>query len=260
MALELVILGSGTSFGVPMVGCDCAVCRSADPHDRRTRAAAWLRGPGVSVLIDAGPDLRQQCLAQGIAAADALLITHTHADHLNGLDDVRAFTHRTHRPLPVYASAADAAQVRRQFPYIFADNMAAFGWGVPRLELHEVDEAPFEVAGLSVQPVPLRHGRWGATGYRVGTMAYLTDCSAVPETSLRLLSGVELLVIDALRWRAHPTHLSIGESLAVAERVGARRVVLTHLSHEVSHAGDGPRLPRRASFAYDGMVLPLPQS
>lgn len=257
MSLELVILGSGTSFGVPMVGCNCDVCRSTDTRDRRTRAAAWLCGPDVSILFDAGPDLRQQCLAQRLTSLDAVLLTHTHADHLHGLDDLRAFTQRAKRPLPLFASADDAKQVRQKFAYIFEDNMDRFGWGIPRLEMHEIAAEPFVVAGLSVQPVPLLHGPWQTTGYRIGSMAYLTDCSQIPESSWALLEGLDLLVIDALRWRTHPTHLSIDESLAVAERLRPKRMVLTHLSHEVSHAQDSPKLPSGVQFAYDGMRLEL---
>ena len=255
MSSTLVILGSGTSFGVPVIGCDCAVCRSEDPRDRRTRASGWVRGHGSSLLLDMGPDLREQCLREGIATLDGVLLTHTHADHLHGIDDLRAFSQRRHQALPVYASPEHLAFVRSHFEYIFADDMKTLGWGIPRLELREVGTEAFDAGGFHVQPVPLRHGRWACTGYRLDNLAYLTDCSQIPDGSWRFLKDLDVLVIDALRWSTHKTHESIGESLEVIRRLRPRRAILTHLCHEVSHAADSLKLPPGVELAYDGMAV-----
>ncbi|MCM2264221.1 MAG: GPMC system MBL fold metallohydrolase [Desulfuromonadales bacterium] len=252
--MTLTILGSGTSTGVPVLGCRCTVCRSTVPENRRTRCSALLRWGGHGVLIDTATDFRQQALREGLERVDAVLFSHTHADHVHGIDDLRTFTLKG-ETIPVYGSAESMATIQRVFAYIFSDEMEP-GFR-PRLTLSAVD-APFTLFDRTVVPVPLRHGQVASFGYRVGGLAYLTDCSVVPEASLPLLDGVELLVIDALRFTPHTTHFNVAEAVAAARRIGARRTLLTHLSHEVDHHRHAAGLPEGVEFAYDGQTITLP--
>jgi phosphoribosyl 1,2-cyclic phosphate phosphodiesterase len=252
--LELTILGSGTSTGVPVLGCRCAVCRSGQAENQRTRCSALLRWNGRNVLIDTATDFRQQALREGLDRIDAVLFSHTHADHVHGIDDLRTFT-LAGDLLPVYGAAEAMANLQRVFAYIFdGDGEPGFR---PRLALHTV-AGPFPLFGRTVTPVPLQHGAGMALGYRVGNLAYLTDCNGIPEGSLPLLTGIEVLVIDALRFTPHATHFNLAEAIAVARRLGARRTLLTHLSHDVDHHRHGAALPAGVEFAYDGQTLTLP--
>jgi len=252
--LEFTVLGSGTSTGVPVIGCRCGVCRSALPQNQRTRCSALLRWDGRTVLIDTATDFRQQALREKVDRVDAVLFTHTHADHVHGIDDLRTFTFHG-ETVPVYASAIALATIRRVFSYIFTDESEP-GYR-PRLSLHTVT-APFELFGREIVPIPLVHGRGEAFGYRVGALAYLTDCSAIPAASLAQLAGLEVLVIDALRFTAHASHLNIAGAVAAARQIGARRTLLTHLSHEVDHFRHSAGLPAGIEFAYDGQRLSVP--
>lgn len=252
--LKLTILGSGTSTGVPVIGCRCAVCRSGVAENQRTRCSALLRWAGRNVLIDTATDFRQQALREGLERIDAVLFSHTHADHVHGIDDLRTFTLRG-EAIPAFGAAEAVATIQRVFAYIFSDETESVFR--PRLALNTVT-GPFELFGRVVTPVPLRHGSGMALGYRVGGLAYLTDCNAVPETSLPLLAGVEVLVIDALRFSAHTTHFNVAEAVAAAGRIGARRTLLTHLSHEVDHWRHAAELPEGVEFAYDGQTVTLP--
>jgi phosphoribosyl 1,2-cyclic phosphate phosphodiesterase len=229
--MRVVFLGSGTSFGVPVIGCSCPVCRSSDPRDRRYRASILIESGGASVVVDAGPEFRLQALRAGISSLDALLLTHAHADHVNGLDDVRPLT--TKRVLPVYGNAETLAETRERFAYIFRETQ--FGGGKPRIDLRMAD-GTVRAGGLSIVPVPIRHGVLPILGWRTGAFAYITDCSEIPETSLPLLAGVEVLVITGLRREPHATHFSIDQGIAAARRIGARRTWLTHMNHESTHA------------------------
>jgi len=252
--LTLTIFGSGTSTGVPVLGCGCAVCRSTAAENRRTRCSALLSWSGRNVLIDTATDFRQQALREGVVRIDAVLFSHTHADHVHGIDDLRTLT-SPRESIPVYGSPAALATIERVFAYIFTDD-AEPGFR-PRLALHAVN-GPFRLFSQTVIPIPLRHGSGTALGYRVGSLAYLTDCSAVPDDSLPLLQGLELLVIDALRFTPHRSHLNVAEAIAVAQRLGARRTLLTHLSHEVDHHRHQAGLPNGVEFAYDGQKINLP--
>lgn len=252
--LEFTVLGSGTSTGVPVIACRCTVCRSALPQNQRTRCSALLSWDGRTVLIDTATDFRQQALREGVERVDAVLFTHTHADHVHGIDDLRTFTFRG-ETVPVYGSAPALDTIRRVFSYIFVDEGEP-GYR-PRLSLHTVTAA-FNLFGREVVPVPLVHGHGQAFGYRIGGLAYLTDCSAIPENSLALLEGLEVLVIDALRFTAHTSHLNIAGAVAAAQRIGARRTLLTHLSHEVDHFRHSAGLPAGIEFAYDGQRLSVP--
>ena len=256
MTLEITLLGTGTSTGVPRIACDCAVCTSTDPRNRRLRAGVRIDvldddgGRRGTVLVDTSPDLRQQALTHDIRRVDAVLFTHAHADHVYGLDDVRVFNFIQRRPIPLYGSAATLAAVKRSFGYVWEDGQQ--GGGKPLLELVPV-AAPFEVLGRTVEPLPVRHGDLEVTAYRVGRFALVTDVSVVPEETMARLADLDLLVLGALRYRRHPTHLSIAEAVEVARRVGARRTVLTHLAHEVDASAPELELPPGVELAWDGM-------
>ncbi|HVQ35690.1 MAG TPA: MBL fold metallo-hydrolase [Candidatus Bathyarchaeia archaeon] len=251
----VTFLGTGTSTGVPVPTCDCAVCRSTDPRDKRLRPSVLLTWDGGVVLIDTGTDLRRQALDHGLKRIDAVLYTHAHADHIFGLDEIRLFNWRQGRAMPVYGSAVTLAAIRRTFWYVFEDVEA--GGGKPLLELHEID-GPFPLLGREIVPVPLEHGRLPVTGWRVGGLAYLTDVSAIPPASYALLEGLELLVISALRIRPHPTHMHLSRALEEVARIGAKRTLLTHIAHEIAHAEIDPTLPEGVRLAYDGLVVEVP--
>jgi phosphoribosyl 1,2-cyclic phosphate phosphodiesterase len=255
--MRLTFLGTGTSFGVPQVGCGCAVCRSSDPRDRRTRAGALLEAGGVSVLIDTPPELRLQLVAAGQSKVDAVLYTHGHADHVNGIDDLRIFSVRRQRPLPLYGPPETLERLRMSFDYIFDETIRPFeGTSKPYLELHPLEpDRPVMVAGLDVVPLAFRHGHLRVYGYRIGSAAYITDVKAVPADERDRLRGLSVLVLNALWWRPHPTHLSIAEAIETAQDLGAERTYLTHLTHETGHAELEERLPAGILPAYDGLTV-----
>jgi phosphoribosyl 1,2-cyclic phosphate phosphodiesterase len=256
LSLKVTLLGTGTSHGVPMIGCECAVCRSTDPRDRRTRPSILLERPGGPfVLVDTSTDLRAQALACGVTRVDAICFTHSHADHILGLDEVRRFNVLQRASIPCYADAATLEDLRRTFSYIFNPPRSA-GGGIPDVTLHEIGGA-FVVDGLEIVPVPLLHGRRSILGFRVGPFAYLTDCNRIPDGSWRLLEGVDTLVLDALRDRPHPTHFSVAEAVEVVERLRPVRALLTHICHDLPHAATCARLPSGVELAYDGQVLQI---
>lgn len=251
--MKITILGSGTSTGVPMVGCDCPVCTSHDPRDKRTRASLLICFNDHTVLVDTSTDLRRQALRQQIRRIDAVLFTHAHADHVNGIDDLRGF-HFLHKEIiPCFAARATLETLQGSFSYIFNENEGS-GY-TPLLAPHEAS-APFELFGQVIIPIPLLHGRSVSLGYRIGNFAYLTDCSAIPEPSLELLQGLELLVIDGLRWTEHPFHFNISGAIAVARQLAPTRTILTHLTHEIAYS-EGCKLPSGFELAYDGMEFEL---
>jgi phosphoribosyl 1,2-cyclic phosphate phosphodiesterase len=239
-----------------MIGCSCAVCRSDDPRDKRSRPSIYLEvEQGPSVLVDTSTDLRQQALARGVGRVDAILFTHSHADHIMGLDDVRRFNQMQKSAIPAYADPATATALKRAFFYIF-DPATEKGGGLPQIVLNEVD-GPFAIAGLAVQPVPLIHGARPILGYRFGNFAYLTDCNRIPEETWALLEGVEIMILDALRHRWHPTHFSVAEALQVVERVKPRHTYFTHICHDLPHVATNASLPAGVELAYDGLVLTI---
>lgn len=255
--MQCVILGSGTSFGVPVVGCDCAVCTSADPRDRRMRVSAVVTGDdGRRVLIDTPPEIRLQLLAARIPTVDAVLYTHDHADHTHGIDDLRAISARR-GTLAVYGPADVLARLARRFPYIFDDRIRPQpGTSKPQLAAHPLAPlAETEIAGLPVVPLPVPHGDLTVFGYRIGALGYVTDAKAVPPDVIARLRGVRVLVVNALFDRPHPTHLSIDEAVAVAAEVGAERTYLTHLTHRHAYAALAARLPAGVAPAYDGLAI-----
>ena len=254
--MRITFLGTGTSSGVPVIGCDCATCRSTDPRDRRWRPSIYLElADGTRVLVDTSPDLRSQALAFGITRLDVILFTHQHADHVMGLDDVRAFGYRQRGSIPCLADASTLASLRRVFAYAW-DPATPKGGGLPRLRLLEV-MGRFSLGGAEVVPVPVYHGTQPILGYRFDDFAYLTDCSAIPETSVALLEGVEVLVLDALRHRPHPTHFTLSEAVDMAARLGARQTYFTHMCHDLPHAETCAALPAGITLAHDGLVVEL---
>lgn len=250
----VTFLGTGTSTGVPVVGCRCAVCTSGDPRNKRLRQSVKIEAGGKHFLIDTTPDLRLQLLRDPIPRLDFILFTHSHSDHLMGLDDIRPFNFRQRDTIRAYTSAFTAKAIRRAFSYIW-DPYSQIGGGKPQLELVEVDET-FNVEGIDITPLPVQHGDWTIYGFRIGPFAYITDTNGIPEASMKLLEGVDTLALDGLRPSPpHPTHFTIGQAIDVAKRIGARMTYLIHLTHEVDHATFDAQLPDGVKLAYDGLRL-----
>jgi len=252
--MRITFLGTGTSHGVPMIGCTCATCRSLDPRDQRWRPSILVElDDGFRVLVDTSTDLRAQALRFGVTRIDAILFTHSHADHILGLDEVRRFNVLQGEPISCFGDAATLADIRRSFSYAFKERPAK-GGGVPQLRTFPVAGA-FSLGRQTVVPVPVAHGSRLILGYRFGRFAYLTDCSGIPDASWPLLEGVETLVLDALRDRPHPTHFTVAEAVEAAGRIGARETWFTHICHDLPHAATCARLPAGIELAYDGLVL-----
>jgi phosphoribosyl 1,2-cyclic phosphate phosphodiesterase len=253
MALTITFLGTGTSTGVPVVGCRCAICTSPDERNKRLRQSVKIEAGGKHFLIDTTPDLRLQLLKFPIPRLDFVLFTHSHSDHLMGLDDIRPFNFRQREPIAAYANPMTAKAVRRAFSYIWSDSQV--GGGKPQLDLHEVTSA-FSHDGIEIVPLPVRHGDWTILGFRIGNFAYITDTNGIPEESMRLLEGVEILALDGLRPSPrHPTHFTISEAVEAAQAIAPRETWLIHLTHEVDHATVEATLPPGIRLAYDGLVL-----
>jgi phosphoribosyl 1,2-cyclic phosphate phosphodiesterase len=251
--IRLVVLGSGTSVGVPAIGCDCPVCASVDPRDNRLRASVLVQTPAANILIDTTPDFRFQALRAKIPRVDAVLFTHAHADHIMGLDDIRAYNFRQGSAIPVYASPQTLSAIRRAFQYIFDGQ--DLNTHIPRLELNPINTEAFEVCGVTVTPIPVLHGSLIVYGFRFGSAAYLTDHNDIPEASLQKLEGLDVLFLDALRHRPHPTHSTVERSLQYVARLKPNRAYFTHICHDLPHAGTEEQLPDHVRLAYDGLVI-----
>ncbi len=252
----MLVLGTGTSHGVPMIGCECDTCRSTDPRDKRSRASILIQPDGgPSVLVDTTPDLRMQALTHGVKRVDAIVYTHSHADHVMGLDEVRRFNAMQKSAIPCYADERTLNDLKRIYAYIFASD-APRGGGIPQVVLARI-AGEFCVGPATFTPVPVMHGSRQIFGYRVGSFAYLTDCSGIPDESWPLLSGVKTLVLDALRVRPHPTHLSVDQALAVVARVKPERAWFTHMCHDLPHAATCAQLPAGVQLAYDGLTFEI---
>jgi phosphoribosyl 1,2-cyclic phosphate phosphodiesterase len=237
-----------------MIGCECAVCRSSDPRDARLRPSIYLEcDDGMRVLVDTTPDLRQQALRHNLNKVDAVLYTHSHADHILGLDEVRRYNHMTRAALPLYGDAATLADIRRIFSYVF-DPHVQKGGGVPHLHLNTI-VGPFCLGRTEIQPLRVLHGGRPVMAFRIGGFAYLTDCNEIPDETMAELEGLEVLVLDALRRKRHPTHFSIGEAVEVARRLGPRQTLFTHCCHDLGHADTCRSLPAGMALAYDGLQI-----
>lgn len=250
--MTVTFMGTGTSVGVPAIGCRCEVCRSHDPLNRRTRTSVLLSLAGHHVLIDASIDLRQQALREELDSLDAVLITHGHADHVFGLDDIRMFNFQQQRPMPLYGSPRTLADVKKTFWYVFDEAPGASSR--PQLTLNEVD-GPFEISGLRILPFTVIHGTMPILGYRIGRFAYITDTNLIPDETLPQLDGLDVLVLNSLRRKSHPTHFNLEEALAAIARIRPRRAFLTHISHELDHASLSRELPDGVQPAHDGLRL-----
>lgn len=256
---SITFLGTGTSSGMPVIGCDCPVCTSADKRDTRLRASALVRtSVGNTFLIDVGPDFRYQILKQGAPALTAALLTHSHYDHVGGIDDLRPYC-SNHKDFTLYCQANVARDLRARVPYCFGRNLYP---GVPTFDIHTIDcDKPFEAAGDVIVPLPVMHHNLPIVGYRLGPLAYITDCKTMPDSTVRLLEGVDTLVLNALRLQPHHSHLNLAEALQIIERVCPRRALLTHLCHQMGrHADVCAQLPPGVSVAYDGQVVEVPCS
>jgi len=254
--LEIMVLGSGTSHGVPMIGCECPVCTSDDSRDKRTRPSIFVRYGDLHILVDTSPELRLQCIANGIKRVDAVLFTHHHADHVVGLDDLRRFNWLTKKAVPCYGTQRTLDALRRMFPYAF-EHAPDSPHSRPHLTLHELDGRPIEIAGQTIVPIPLLHGPMPVLGFRFGRFAYCTDCSVVPDDSMPLLRGIDVLILDALRHDPHPTHMSISQAVETARRIGASRTYFTHMAHQLKHVETNAMLPDGMELAYDGLRIEI---
>lgn len=253
-SITLTVLGSGTSVGVPVIGCDCSVCGSTDPRNKRLRPSVFLRYRGKGVLIDTSPDFRQQALRFGVDRIDAILYTHAHADHILGLDDVRPFNFHQKSPIPIYASVNTLETIQRTFCYIFDGRQTKSSR--PQIEPNTFDGEAFRLFGVDVVPVPLPHGESGSHGFRIGNLAYLTDHSDIPEESKRMLRGLDVLFLDALRHKPHPTHSTLEQALGHVEELKPKRAFLTHIScYMGEHQKIEERLPHNVRLSFDGLEL-----
>ena len=255
---ELVLLGTGTSTGVPVIGCDCEVCTSPNPRNHRTRSGVAVFAPEGVLLIDASPELRLQLVREQIPLAHAVIFTHGHADHLFGLDDTRLFGHRLKQPIPLFCEELTEDNIRSAFHYAFrTPPPEAHPGAIPQWDLHRIGEAPFEVLGQTVQPIRLLHGRMPVLGFRFGNVAFCTDVSRIPDDSWEKLSGLDVLILDTLREQPHPTHFGIGQALDVGRRVKPGQTYLTHISHQLEIETTNARLPANVELAWDGLRIPF---
>jgi phosphoribosyl 1,2-cyclic phosphate phosphodiesterase len=255
---QLILLGTGTSVGVPSIGCPCEVCASTDPRDKRTRCAALVGLPQGNLLIDTPPDLRQQLLRERVGLVHAVLYTHEHADHIFGLDDLRLLPFYLGHAVPLYCEPVVEDRIRKSFDYAFSDVEQTHTGAVPQLTFQRIGLAPFDLLGARITPLRLKHGpRFDVLGFRIGNVAYCTDTSGIPPESLALLQGLDVLVLDALRYKPHITHLSIDEAIAIAQELKPKRTIFTHMSHDVGHAATSAKLPAGMELGYDGLQIPL---
>jgi phosphoribosyl 1,2-cyclic phosphate phosphodiesterase len=255
---QFVLLGTGTSVGVPSIGCDCPVCTSTHPKNRRTRCGAVVGLPQGNLLIDTPVDLRSQLLREQIGIVHAVVFTHEHADHIFGLDDLRLFPSYLGRPVPLYCEGSVRRRILKSFDYAFDPPRGMHAGGVPQLELHTISTQPFHVLGVQITPVRLRHAaNVEVLGFRLGNIAYCTDTNGIPDESMALLEGLDVLILDALRARPHATHFSLAEAIEVAHKLKPRRTLFTHVSHELEHETTCARLPEGMELAYDGMRISL---
>jgi phosphoribosyl 1,2-cyclic phosphate phosphodiesterase len=256
--VKVTVLGSGTSQGVPVIACPCNVCASDNPKDKRLRSSIMIETSETTIVVDAGPDFRQQMLRENVKKLDAILITHTHKDHIAGLDDVRSFNFLTRKPMKVFARSADQMDIRKEFSYAFTDNPYP---GVPEFEMIDLLEKPFQVGDIQIIPFEVKHMMLKVLGFRFGDFAYITDANVIPEKSIEKLKGVKVLVIDALRKKKHLSHFNLEEAILVAQRLGVRQTYFTHISHLMGLFDDVQKeLPEGMMLAWDGLSFEVNQS
>lgn len=250
-----IFLGTGTSQGVPVIGCNCAVCHSSDPHDKRLRTAFFLDVDGVHFVIDAGCDFRQQMLTNNITSLDALLITHEHKDHLAGLDDIRPFNFMRNEAMPIFAEQRVIDAIKREYSYVFAEHPYP---GSPMMNIQTINEEAFEYKGIEIQPLRVTHYKLPIFGYRIGQFAYITDASYIPPETMELLDGVEYLVINALRFKEHYSHFCVSQALEIIHKLHPVHAYLTHCSHDIGfYENTSKILPKNVTLGYDGLNIDI---
>lgn len=253
--MEFTFLGTGTSQGVPIIACQCAVCQSTDSKDKRLRTAGMIQSATTTIVIDTGPDFRQQMLREKVQKLDAVVFTHQHKDHVAGLDDVRAFNYLQKRDMPLYANEETIERLKEEFSYAFSTDEYP---GVPKLRINQIEAASFQIGDIDLQPIPVWHKDMKVLGFRIGSFAYITDANRIPESSMQLLEGVEILVLNALRRTPHYSHFTLEEAIEVATRIGPRQAYFTHISHLLgSHTEVSAELPDWISLAYDGLTISI---
>ena len=252
--LKFTVLGSGTSTGVPLVGCSCPTCRSQDPRDKRLRSSLLIESPASTIVIDTSADFRYQMLRHSVQRLDAIVFTHHHFDHIAGFDDIRGYNFMLRKIVPIYLMQETMDNIERTFLYAFASG-GQKGGGVPMVEQHIIESEPFCMGDVEFTPIPLWHGAMRVNGYRIGDFAYCTDTNCIPEESFALLRGVDVLILDALRPEAHPTHFNVEQAIAAAQRIGARQTYFIHMAHNILHADLESRLPQGIALAYDGLEI-----
>lgn len=253
--MKVTFLGSGTSQGVPVIGCDCEVCSSLDYRDKRLRSSVHIEVDGKSFVIDTGPDFRQQMLREGIKKLDAVIFTHSHKDHIAGLDDVRAYNFIQQKSMPIYGTRALHDHLKTEFYYAFSNERYP---GIPQLNLIEINEHPFHVEGVTITPLPVMHLRMPVLGFRVGNFSYITDANSIPEDTLEKLNGTQVLVLNALQKEKHVSHFNLEEAITMANKIGAPKTYFTHISHKLgTHKKVEKELPESIALGFDGLTIEL---
>lgn len=252
--MKILFLGTGTSTGVPSLCCDCDVCLSRDPKNKRLRASVLISENGHNILIDTSTDLRQQCLTNGVQHVNSVLYTHHHADHVHGIDELRSFNYFNKTVIPCYGNAPTVEELKKNFSYIFKGTKQ-IGGGIPQLELHTLEEKSFKLGEIPIQPLDITHGRLNILGYKIHNTAYVTDCSDIPEHTQEKLIGLDLLILNALGYDPHPTHFNLHQALAAIETLKPKRAILTHINHKFDHSLVSQDLPENVKLAYDGLTV-----
>ncbi len=254
--MNILFLGTGTSTGVPSLCCTCSVCQSSHPKNKRLRSSVLLQNEGTNILIDTSTDLRQQCLTHQIRSIDHVLYTHHHADHVHGIDELRCFNYFNKMDIPCYGNKSTLEQIQKNFSYIF-NGVKPEGGGIPQLTLNELNGDDLFLGGMCITPLDIIHGSLTITGYKVGKAAYITDCNGIPESTLEKIQGLDLLILNALGFKPHPTHFCLSQALEAIEMIRPGRAILTHINHQFDHEAVGKDLPENVSLAYDGLRIEL---